>query len=401
MQNNIFKISILALIVFFFWGCTEPYALQTNTFEEALVIEATLTNELKKQEIKISRTYKLEENGPTFETEAIVYITDNMGNQYYFKENNGKYESEVAFQTVLNRDYKLFVITKEGKTYESNVQRLTTINPIESVQAKQATKEGERGVEISVNSYDPTNTSKYYRYTYQETSKVTVPYWLPSKAVLIPVPNVRYIYWPIGFVSRVGESEICYTTTNATDIILKNTVNQSEDRVNQFPVRFISNKDYTIAERYSILVTQYVQNLQSYTFYNTLKKITGSGSILSQTQPGAFVGNISCTSNPNEKVLGFFEVSSVSYKRFFFSYSDIFPNEALPPYFDECKLLPLDSTDYGSSGDGGPAAALREGILSGTLYHYSTNFPVYIMVKAVCSDCTTFSSNVKPAFWID
>ena len=41
------------------FGCTEPYVLQTSNFEEALVIEATLTNEFKKQQIKLSKTYRL------------------------------------------------------------------------------------------------------------------------------------------------------------------------------------------------------------------------------------------------------------------------------------------------------------------------------------------------------
>ena len=47
-------------------SCTEPYLLQSSNFEEALVIEATITNEFKKQQIKISKTYRLEENGPEF-----------------------------------------------------------------------------------------------------------------------------------------------------------------------------------------------------------------------------------------------------------------------------------------------------------------------------------------------
>ncbi|WP_339839282.1 DUF4249 family protein, partial [uncultured Flavobacterium sp.] len=59
-----------------FTSCTEPYAIQNNTFEDVLVIEATVTNELKKQEIKITRTFQLEEKDPTFETNATVYITD-------------------------------------------------------------------------------------------------------------------------------------------------------------------------------------------------------------------------------------------------------------------------------------------------------------------------------------
>jgi len=75
--------------------------------------------------------------------------------------------------------------------------------------------------------------------------------------------------------------------------------------------------------RYSIFVKQYVQNFAAHTFYQTLKDISGSESILSQTQPGFFAGNIKSDDNPNEKVIGFFDVSSVSNKRIFFNFSDL------------------------------------------------------------------------------
>jgi hypothetical protein len=65
-------------------GCTEPYALQTNAFESALVVEATLTNEVKNQQIKITRTYRLETGAPTAETGAEVNVTDSEGNNYPF-----------------------------------------------------------------------------------------------------------------------------------------------------------------------------------------------------------------------------------------------------------------------------------------------------------------------------
>ena len=62
----------------------------------------------------------------------------------------------------------------------------------------------------------------------------------------------------------------------------------------------------------------YTQNLESYTYHNTLKKITEAGNVLSPTQPGFVVGNITSTTNPKIKTIGFFEVSSVTSKRIFF-----------------------------------------------------------------------------------
>jgi hypothetical protein len=56
-----------------------------------------------------------------------------------------------------------------------------------------------------------------------------------------------------------------------------------------------------------------------------LKELSGSDGILSQNQPGFFFGNIKSVENPNEKVIGYFEVSSVSSQRIFFNYEDVFP----------------------------------------------------------------------------
>src|SRR5690606_28802170 len=109
---------------------------------------------------------------------------------------------------------------------------------------------------------------------------------------------------------RTTEARICYSTQSSDKIIVATTSNLSEDRIDAFPVRFISAKDPIITNRYSINVIQYVQSLEAYTFYRTLGQMAGTGgNILSQNQPGFFSGNLSSDSDPDEKVIGFFEVS--------------------------------------------------------------------------------------------
>ena len=52
--------------------------------------------------------------------------------------------------------------------------------------------------------------------------------------------------------------------------------------------------------------------------------------------------------NSNEKVLGFFDVSSVSSKRLFFNFREVFPSNLIPgpPYFIDCNLFaPLIEDD--------------------------------------------------------
>ena len=75
-------------------SCVEPFDIETITFESALVIEATITNEFKYQEINLSQTFRLEDDGPLAESNASVKIVDDNGNIYNFQESSpGKYVS--------------------------------------------------------------------------------------------------------------------------------------------------------------------------------------------------------------------------------------------------------------------------------------------------------------------
>lgn len=383
---------VLALTTFLFLtGCTEPLALETNTFEDAIVVEATITNELKKQEIKITRTYKFESDGPIFESNAQVFIKDNLGNQYNFQETSDKYISENEFKALPNRNYTLHIITEDGKSYSSSNELLTTENNIQDIVPNVKTIEGVRGVELNVKSFDPTNTSKYYRYEYDETYKIIAPFWVMKEAIVTGPQSINII-------NRTSEARVCYSTEKSTKIIQTSTNDLTEDRVN-FPVRFISNQNPIISHRYSILVKQYVQSLAAYTYYKTLNEISTNESILSQNQPGFLYGNIKSNSNPNEKVIGFFEVASVSEKRIFFNYIDLFPNEPLPPYFIKCE--PFDLFFCFGPADHCNGYTIIESLTNKTItYHSGTNND-YTFVESPCGDCTRISSNIKPTFWID
>lgn len=388
----------LFLLCLFLNSCTEPYALQTNSYEEALVVEATITNELKNQEIKISKTFRLEENDPVFESGATVSVEDNAGNMYEFKEKEEMYVSTKPFQAIPEREYNLNITTKDGKTYTSKKEILTPITKIENVSTNVITKDNVNGVQISVSSFDPSGKSKFYRFEYEETYRIITPRQRQEIGVLNESRDSWYL------IPNKPNVDTCYSSNKSMDIHLTNTLGLVEDRVD-YPIRFISDQDPIIRNRYSILVRQYTQNTEAYTYYQTLKKTAGSDNLLSQIQPGFFYGNIKCINNPNEKVIGYFEVSSVSEKRLFFDFKDLFPNNDTPPFFYDCTIGKFELCYQGVVGGSSNCDTDKLFNLMSASNWVITGYipysPTVFAVPHPCVDCTEFSSNKKPSFWKD
>lgn len=391
------NIVVFILLVILCNSCTEAYPLLTNSYEEALVVEATITNELKTQEIKLTKTAKFEDESYLPESGAEVFITDDSGNQYNFKEDAEKYISTVEFQAVPERKYQLHINTKDGRSFESSPETLTTINPMQEVTAAVEAKDNVNGVSIRIKSFDAAHASTYYRYEYEETYKIVTPKWRPIKAELSPTGSLI-------FLTNSPDTKVCYGSKKSTDILLVNTNDLSEDRVD-FLARFISDQDYIITTRYSILVRQYIESLAAYNYYATLKKLSGSESILSPTQPGLLQGNIKSVNNLDNKIVGYFDVASVSTERIYFNYADLFPGKGAPPYVTDCQEYCYGDPEAGQVPE--PCTHVKspvDDLVLGKVTYFTGidgagSFSYW--VNAPCGDCTTFASNIKPTFWTD
>lgn len=394
MKKNIFiKAICIVSLHLVLLSCTEPYALQSNSYESALVVEATLTNELKQHEVKISKTFQLGERQNETENGAIVKMHGDNGTVYDFEQTDGIYRATTAFQAAQNVFYHLTIETADGNHYVSDEQKLPATNALENITATKTTVDGVSGVQIAANSFDATNSSKYYRYTFEETYKVIVPNWSPNKLLFTNADVV------IIALRDDPQTRVCYSTNSSKYINITSTADLSEDRVSNYPIHFIPQNDNRIANRYSILVKQYVQNYEAFNFYRILKSFSSSENILSQVQPGFIYGNIQCTTNPNEKIIGLFDVATVSERRIFFNYEDLFPGELRPDYIDNCEIFEFDAGCFGITCTANGYHALKSGYLTGKLAYYQNTGNIYKMVKPVCGDCTTFSSNLIPPFW--
>lgn len=379
-------VCLLFILGLVFSGCVEEFEPETEFFESVLVIEAVVTDEIKPQEVTLSRTFRFEEDGPRPEQNARVRVIDSDANEYTFTEvEPGQYISADAFGAIAGKEYSLNIETNNGTTYSSDASKLTGAGEIGEVNAVVATNlDNVAGVSLRVDTFDPTGDSRYYRFDYEETYKIIAPRWVPVDAV--------FGGGGISFEPKTTEQRTCYKTLMSSAINLASTNGLNEDRLTGFPVRFIEQDNYIIAHRYSILVRQFVISPEAFRYYSYLADLSTSESLFSESQPGFLAGNV-FSDRPSEKVLGFFEVSATTSKRIFFDHRDLFPDDYTTSYPNSCELAKPEG-----------AVAIPT-LRSGDAKFFGYNLEPaefegpYIIVARVCGDCTVLGDNVVPDFW--
>ncbi|MGB5555320.1 MAG: DUF4249 domain-containing protein [Flavobacteriaceae bacterium] len=387
-----------------FNSCIEPFTIESSeSFDSTLVVEATITNEEIQQVIKISRAYNLDQEGPNPESNAKVKVIDDALNEYVFQETEpGNYVSIAAFAAKSGIGYRLLIVTKDGRTYSTEPQIMTSGSEIKEVYPVRETNDfGEDGMAIYLDAQGTEADANYFRYEYEETFKIVAPFYATQNAIIIndEWPNFEY-----GLEERQTRP-ICYGNRLSTRIVLTNTENQASNSIDRFRVKFIPREDYVISHRYSILVKQYTQTSSAYSYYEALRDFSQSENPFSENQPGFLEGNVFSELNKNEKVIGFFNVSAVSTKRMFFNYEDFYPDEPLPPYPSYCTIV---EPNPGCPGPGCIPSLIRNIREEATVFYdlsggpdADPRFGGFQMVPYDCGDCTKLGSNTVPDFWVE
>lgn len=387
---------ILFCIVLQLNGCVEPYEFEEVTYKEMLVIEAVITDEFSHQEINLSTTFPLPIQVPDPETGASVRIVDENQNVIVFEEQDpGQYVSRSEFAAQPGKEYTLEIVTSQGEAYSSRPQQLVEGSRIDNLNATRTKKgDGTDGVAIVL---DSEGKSPFYRYAFKETFKIVSPFAILKDLKYITNDEGDIV---LAQVAKTKKELICYRTEASDKIILSSSNALTENRLENFLIRFLETGDPRISYRYSILVKQYAIDSEAYAFYSTLKDLSVSESVFSQSQPGFIRGNIFSIDNPDEKVIGFFSVSSVASERIFFDYLDFYDQfYNRNPFATNCTKIRPSVIHL-------PRYVRDENY---KFYEKSTPPPGnylrkpsdYVFVPAGCVDCTVFGSNVPPEFWVD
>jgi hypothetical protein len=400
------KAILILAAVFAFCTCIDPYKPVLTGYESLLVIDGLLTDANSSYTVKLSRTFQEQNSNPVGVSDAIVFITDDSGNEnHLLYKGNGIYKSDsIAFKGSVGRTYILHIKTKEGKEYESDpcfMQSVPEIDSIYVVPDRELVNNGtevEEGARIYLDSEEGDN-SQYYRWAYEETWKFKVPnphkYDYINDSTIPPVSDVK---------------EYCWKSTESGEILIHSVFEGQSARIEKEPILFItSDQSDRLLIQYSILISQYSISKNEFDFWNNMKQINDNSGDIFAKQPFSVVSNLHNINDPKERVLGYFQVSAVKEKRRNLPFSEIVAMD-LPFYHYPCERLVKEPLDFQT--EWGPIITWDDvyRIMSVTSPYILVE-PIYIpssleLQKLVfttpeCANCELTGTRTKPDFWVD
>jgi len=158
---------------------------------------------------------------------------------------------------------------------------------------------------------------------------------------------------------------------------------------------------------YSINIKQYSISRKEYDFWDNLKRVDESGGDIFATQPFPVISNIHNTNDAKEKVLGYFQVSSVKRKMKNILFSDIVGLGL--PYFHNsvCERIEKGPKDF-PWPENSPPLTFDDIYSMYTTSGYSFIEPMYSMdtnlleklvfAKSECSDCSLTGTLIRPDY---
>lgn len=400
-SGKIRSLIILVFILSFIMTCIDPFNPKLKGTTSILVVDALLTNENRSYSFKLSRTTQSQDSDPDMVIGAEVVVRDMNGSAIRLQEAEpGIYRTDsLRFLGEAGHSYMLYIKTSEGTEYESDTCFMNPVQPIDSiyfVKDQEISTDRSRildGIRIFLDSKN-SGGGKYFRWVYNEWWKFSVPY--PKEFNYISENDIP----AVDTVKRT-----CWAYHGSDEFILKSTVSSSNDRIERKPILFIGSAESDrLTIQYCIEVRQLSLSMTEFDFWNQLSQVNEGGGSIFDKQPFSIVSNIHNKNNPDELVLGYFQVSAAEQKRIY-----IIPDQLsslnLPKFQYDCEKIVIGPSDYPmtqTTFDKIYYSYTNSGyVFTQPVYDRMMNLSKLTFTRPACALCTSRGSLTKPDFWID
>ena len=369
-------------------ACEERYFPAIDSkYENVLVVDGMITNAPGPYTIKLSSSVPVNSYDIIPMSGFQVIVSDDAGNAETLTESEpGAYiTAPNGIQGIPGRSYQLTMHSPNGKTYQSDFEKLNEPVGIDSVYPKlEYHNDPNYNYEISGYQFyidtEPSEADSVYYFW-----KLTCTYQYEADFI------IRWIFdGTLRPFTNSDSLRTCWNTPKIKDFFVFSTVGMSESFLHDFPLQYVSTQTRHLSIRYSLLVEQMTVSEDVYNFWNSIKEQNSDIGELYTKQPYQIHGNIYNPDNPDELVLGYFMVAGTDTKR-------IFVNRPGPPVIMRYPICQLEEADYMNFGD-----LWRSKEDEWPLYATFDNNGANAAPNQECLDCTLSDGTIeRPEFWID
>lgn len=321
MKKNLY--STLKLVTYFVSlilvtsSCIDPLDFWQETQEGQLIIYGLFTDLDDKHVVNISTSAPLAFRPKGVSNASVYLLIEGEEKIAYLNKGNGVYELEGVISEE-GKSYALEVILN-GVTYRSQFQEMPEAVGKDSLSYEVAYEPFKSSLDEHVfkvftkSELPETKDQLFIRWIVEEAHYWQL-LWIPPGT---PPPPPCFIF-DVMDPSRVNLFDGTITSSRQTEKLLA--------------IRKINN---AFLFPYFVTVKQLSINRQAFEYWQKINIVINNKGSLFDIPPAPVVGNIMNTENPNELVLGFFEVAKSSVSRFYVT------SEISPIYLQPiCNFIP-------------------------------------------------------------
>lgn len=311
------KHSICCLLLLALIGCISEYTANLPASdEEILIVEGNIV-ENSDVVFSFSKSFplsndKLPEGYNEIAATVVVTGSDGYRSEPGHKIGTGKYQVSVG---VLKDNVAYGIeIECDGEKYSSVPAHPLVTPKIDSVSWTQPVPKEE--VNLRISTHGDSGQFQYYMWTYTEDWETTAYYFTtcyfdPEKNQIIDTYFASPFYY-------------CWRNSTSRKILIGTTESLKENRIVNQPLYTINPAIDKLSVLYSVLVQQRALSKEAHDYYLNLQKQNEGMGGLFTPQPSEVQGNISCSTHPDKKVIGYVEVlKNVVEERIFIAASEV------------------------------------------------------------------------------
>ncbi|MEN2283509.1 DUF4249 family protein [Algoriphagus sp. SE2] len=306
LNSKLKQLSFFSFLILISFSCIEQLDFWQETQEGELIIYGLFTDIDDKHVVNISTSAPFGFRPKGVSNATVYLLTKGEEKLSYLNKGNGVYELH-GVKSAKGKSYALEVILN-GETYQSKFQEMPDVVGKDSLSYQVAYEPFRSSLDEHVfkvftkSELPETKEQLFIRWIVEEAHYWQL-LWIPPGT---PPPPPCFIF-DVMDPTKVNLFDGTVTTSRQTERLL---ATRKFDNAFLFP--------------YFVTVKQLSINREAFEYWQKINSVINNKGSLFDIPPAPVFGNIINTENPNEIVLGFFEVAKSSVSRFFVT-SEISP----------------------------------------------------------------------------